>query len=71
MLAVGGHTSMGEQETAAIHAYDRTSAAWSVIGEMPMARLDACVSVFEEGELVVVGGWANSHSDRHTQIGTC
>ena len=71
VLAVGGHGTRDEQETAMIHAYDRTSATWSAIAEMPTARLDTCVTVFEEGQLVVVGGWANSSTDTHTEIGTC
>ncbi len=71
VLAVGGHGIKDEQEMAVIHAYDRASAMWSVIGEMPTARLDTCLTVFEEGQLVVVGGRANSQPDRHTEIGTC
>ena len=71
VLAVGGHGSNDEQETAVIHAYDRASATWSAIGEMPTARLDTCVTVFDNGQLVVVGGWANSRTDKHTEIGSC
>ena len=65
LVLIGGEDSHGKRRrTAAIHKYNRTTATWEVINEMPTGRNQCFAAVLPDNRLMVVGGWIDATQDQ-------
>ena len=55
LVAVGGSTWEGEENSTAIFAYNEATNSWEAMGDMPTARCSALVATLD-GKMMVVGG---------------
>ncbi len=64
LLAVGGPTtdhSLNPQ--SAVHVYSPCTNAWIHISDLPAPRLWTATAILSPTELLVIGGWNNSHQE--------
>ena len=60
LIAIGGRDS-DNKATNSVYAYDPTTDRWDVISTMPTARHSSLVAFLPGNQLMVVGGYTDSH----------
>ena len=60
LLAIGGKMDSGGSTTA-VYMYDSTTNSWEIISHMTTGRCDCFTAVLPNNQLMVVGGFTDSH----------
>ena len=68
LIAVGGWDSDNKKTTNSVYAYDPATDRWDVISTMPTARRDCLVAVLPGNQLMVVGGYTDSHCNETDKV---
>ena len=67
LLAVGGWDKDGK-ELSALHLYQPDAGQWVKVADMPAPRYDSTCIMISDKELLVAGGWRNTHRTPTTDL---